>query len=292
MVALTVAVTACDKPVPDKGDEMIRFGVDGLKAEVLTKAYSENTLSSVESAGFNIAGLVGSTAMFNDHASLSSSFWYPDSGPYYYPSSGTMDFYGVFPVSQSISLSGSAATLDYTQNADTDLLVARSHDVSASESAVALTFDHALSLVRFNAVGSDPKALYKVKTIKITTPTSGTYNYGANFAAETWTPGGETAQLTYSSTVTTLDGTTAIAGGMTVIPCTPTIYVEWDTYTLDGTSLVASYSDSKALGSALAKGVESTITLTLPNADAVPIFFSVAVNPWGSASLSLDFSEE
>lgn len=287
LVAAVSLVSACQKDVttPVKSNEgIISFGVKGIGVEALTKAYSENTATEIQANGFNVAGITGTTLIFNEKATYAESKYSPVNGPYYYPASGTMDFYAVYPVSQEITVASGVATLSYTQDVDTDLLAAKSTGVSASGNPVALTFDHIKTLMKFKAVGNDTKAVYKVTGIKVTAPTSGTYAY----AAGSWTNGTTTDDYVYSSSTTTISGTTDIEGAITILPCTPTISVTYDVYAQDGTTLVQQYSKSAALSSAVSIGKTCTVTLHLPNDDVKDINFTITVNPWGSESQDMN----
>lgn len=287
-MTLVSALYSCHR-VEVESDEIlgaICFGVSDsdIDMDVATKAYSENTVTQVQNNGFKVAGIVNSTGtkvtMFNCHATWSSptSCYNPDGGPFYYPVSDNMNFYAVYPSSQNITISSGAATLAYTQNMDTDLLASKALNVASQASPVALTFDHIKSLLHFKAVGTDPYAMYKVTGITVTAPNGGTYSYASN----SWTASSTNGSYVYSSATTTLSGTTTIAGAMTLVPCTPSVTVTWDCYSLDGATKVAAYSVTKSLGDALLIGKDTTVTLRLPNSSAVPITFSVTVSSWGT----------
>lgn len=292
-LAATAAMVSCQKneqPVQpvQLGENSISFGLSGILAEVQTRAYSENTATEVKTNGFNVAGITGTTTMFNEKATFAEEKYSPVNGPYYYPASGTMNFYAAYPVSQAVSVDAGVATLAYTQNQDTDLLAAKATEVSPSDGPVALAFDHILSLLKFKAIGSDSQVIYKVEEIKVNAPNSGTYAYASN----SWSNGTTNDDYTYSSTETQLDGTTAIDGAITVVPCTPTITVKYSTYSKDGSlTKIHSYERTKALASAVSQGKECTITMTLPNDEAQGITFTISVNPWGNEAKDITFDE-
>lgn len=268
-------------------DNVISFGVAGVGMSVETKAYSESTVAKVKAGGFGVAALNGTTLLFNKTAvwDEAASSYSPSDGPYYWPASGTVDCYAVYPASQAVTVSGSAASLSYAHDGDTDLIAAKVTGAESSSSPVSLTFSHVLSLVKFKAVGSDSNVKYKVKCVKVTVPSSGKYDY----ASGAWSDTTAKAQQVFSSSVVTLSGTTVIPGTMTVIPCKPAVYVEWETYSPEGDVLIHSYSDIKTLDAGVAMGKESTITLTLPNSSAVGICFTVGVGAWGSESHNMNF---
>lgn len=292
-LAATIVMVSCQKNgQPDKpvqpADNSISFGLSGILAEVQTRIYSENTATEVQANGFNVAGITGSTTMFNEKATFANLKYSPVNGPYYYPATGTMNFYAAYPVTQNVTVSGSTATLSYTQNPDTDLLAAKSTAVAASDNSVALAFDHILSLMKFKAIGADEKVIYKVKSVKINAPLSGDYTYSSN----DWSNLSSTADYVYSSSVTQLSGTTDISGAVTIIPCIPTIKVEYDVYSKNGSTLIHSYSKTKALSAAVSQGKECTVTMTLPNDAAKEISFAITVNPWGSESQDITFEND
>ncbi len=274
-----------DQPVFEKGQ--IVFGVEGVGASVATKAYGENTAAQLQANGFKVAGVTSANSvMFNAVASYASGVYSPAGGPYYFPASGTMSFFAAYPQDRTVDVDASgAATLSWSHDPDVDLLAAKNVGVSATSSSVALTFDHVLTLLKFKAEGTDASVVYKVKNITVRVPGSGVYS----FADNAWTAGGTNVSQVYSDAVTTLSGVTDIDGAVTVVPCTPIVAVEWDTYASDGTTLIASYSDSKSLGTAVSIGKTATITLKLPNSDSNDITFTVEVNPWGSENHDLVF---
>lgn len=263
---------------------MITFGVRATGAGIATRAYAENTAASVQQSGFNVAAVNGISLMFNSFASYIGGVYLPEGSPYYFPASGSLDFYAAFPASHSVNVMSGVATLSYEQDADEDLLVCAVSGATSQGRSVDIVFDHALSLLRFKALGANADVIYKVTSVKVGAPSSALYS----FSEGAWLNTGSYGDVVYSSAVTTLGSSaTVIDGAVTVIPCIPVVSVEWSVYAPDGNTLIGSYSSSKSLGVALSMGHETTVILTLPGGDVDGISFSVNVNPWVSEEHNL-----
>lgn len=293
-LAMTLLASCNERLDCDCQVDEIVFGVEPMQA-VATKAYEESTASSLQAGGFKVAGVTSAPSlMFNAVASFEGGVYKPAGGPFYFPSAGTMSFYAAYPASQAISWSAQGgATMAWTNNCDVDLLAAASENVQSGSSSVALSFDHILTLLKIKAVGTDQSVIYKVKSVKVQVPGSGTFTFGAT-PASPWSNLGSNVEVVYSSETTTLDpvtypynaeahtGGTPIAGALTIIPCSPTVEVAWETYAADGTTLIASYGPmTRQLASPVTMGKTAVVTLLLPNADASTLGFSVTVTPWG-----------
>ncbi len=163
------------------------------------------TVSSSTSAYINAQGYTGSISAYD----TASSFTADNSAKYYWPTSGSMDFYGYTPKTDT---SGSAkytvtytaptytsgyistdATLAYTPSTtignQIDLLVATPVTQTcptpgSTASAVNLAFTHALTQIAFNVKGGDTAFDYHVKSIKINNVRSvGTYTMKSSDSA-------------------------------------------------------------------------------------------------------------
>lgn len=255
---------------------------------VVTKAYAENTAEQVREGGFNAACLAGDATVFNEKVEYDglSSAYRTKSKAYYYPSSGKVDFFCVFPSSNTIGKNGGEVTLSYAQNSGTDLLVARRTGIGASDTAVVISFDHALSLIHFKAEGSDDALTYKVKSVSINVPDGGVFSYNDY----EWSPSTDSTAEIYSSRVVTLDGLTEIPGAVVFVPCEPEISVQWDIYY--GDIPIESRDETRFLGSALKMGEECTVTLMLPGTDSEKMDFDIVVAPWDSTERDLTFKSK
>lgn len=270
---------------PGMGDGRIVFGVEEA-FKVSTKAVTESTVSLVQTNGFKVAGITsaGST-MFNDVASYNSTkSYYETAQTYYWPSSGTMSFYAVYPKTQAIAVAAGAATLAYTSDGNTDLLAAKAEGVSKPESPASqpLVFDHILSQYMMNAKGDTPGLTYRVSSVSLATPGTGTYAY----ADGSWARGANTDKSYFSGTQD-ISGTTAASFGdaMTVLPGDVVITVKYKVF--DGTIELGDYTKSQTVS--LTKGKKCTVNATLPFDGAAPITFTVTVNPWGTESRDVTF---
>lgn len=278
-MAAFAALAACQREeAPCNCDsQMITFGISGIGARMTTRAYAENTAASVQESGFSVAAVNGTSLMFNSVASYSGGVYLPQGSPYYFPASGSLDFYAAFPASHDVNVTSGVATLSYEQDADEDLLVCAVMGATSQGQSVGIVFDHALSLLRFKALGANGDVVYKVTSVKVGAPSSALYS----FSEGAWLNAGSYGDVVYSSAVTTLGSSaTVIDGAVTVIPCIPVVSVEWSVYAPDGNTLIGSYSSSKSLGAALSMGHETTVTLTLPDGEVDGVSFSVNVNPW------------
>lgn len=286
-------LAACGKepvvPVVAPEQGVICFGDCTVGVEVETRAYAENKAADILANGFGCACVTSQgVTVFNEKCEWNSGkgVYMPLRSPYYYPNEGTVDFFAVYPASTDVALSSGAASLSWTENPDADLLTAARTGVSKETGTVALAFGHALSLMRFRAVGTDAAVTYRVKSVAVECPASGTYS----FSNSGWTPSGNSVTVDDYSGNLVLSGTTDIPGAVTVIPSTPVVKVSWDCLS-DG-ALVASYSESKALSEALLPGQECSVTLRLPNRDAVGIVLDITVTGWDSTSQDVSFGEE
>lgn len=257
--------------VDSNESKAIVFGFD----TPIVKSVAENTVATVKTSGFNVAGVTSdNTALFNCLATwVEEKEWFSTAQTYYYPTGKTMSFFAAVP--STVTVASGAASIAYTNNVDTDLIAASKTGVSASSNKVQLVFDHILSQVNFTAVGSDDQVTYKVKSIKVTAPASGTYT----FADGKWAKGTD-SDVTYLNTVTEVSTSSATSLGeaQTFLPVQLKVTVEWDCYS--GSVLAASYSKSANFTPTIGK--KCTINLTLPNSSAQAIRFEIDVNPWGT----------
>lgn len=287
-----VLLAACGKervmPVTAPWQGVICFGDCTVGVEVETRAYAENKAADILADGFGCACVTSQgVTVFNERCAWDAGrgVYLPVGSPYYYPGTGTVDFYAAYPASSQVTLLPGTASLAWAEDPDGDLLTAVRTDVQKGTSAVRLTFGHALSLVRFRAVGTDPTVTYRVRSVGVECPSSGTYSYSSSG----WTPTGGPVTVGSFSGDLALSGTTDIPGAVTVIPSTPVVKVSWDC--LSEGSLIASYSESRALPEALLPGQECEVTLRLPNRDAVGIVLDITATAWDTTSQDVSFGD-
>lgn len=285
-VLVTVSCSKVEKESPQAAEYPIVFGVEDTFT-VSTKAVTEATASLVQSNGFKVAGVTSAgNAMFNADASYNSTkSYYETAHKYYWPSSGTMSFYAVYPKSQAITVTAGAATLAYASDGNTDLLAAKAAGVSkpATPSSQALAFDHILSQFIMNAKGDTPDLTFRVSSVTLSTPGSGTYAYSTG----TWTAGAA-ATKTYFTGTQDIAGTTVSTFGtpLTVLPGDVEITVKYKVF--DGSIELGDYTKTKTVS--LTIGKKCTVNATLPFDGAAPITFTVTVNAWGTESKDVTFS--
>ncbi len=256
---------------------LITFGVSEL---VATKAVSESTGETVQATGFNVAGVTSDGVKYFNELATYSAGSYATAKKYYYPSGKTMDFYAVHPINEEITLNGAAASVEYTHSKYEDLIVAKKNAVTAQAGDVALTFDHILSQLVFTAKGSDASASYKLNSIVVNAPNGGVYT----FADGKWSRGTLADENYWNTTIeVSTSEPTAIQESMTFLPGAIVVTANWDTY-VDGEHIANYVKSTPVDGIVLEQGKKNTINLTLPNASAQGISFSVTVNPWGAAS--------
>lgn len=287
IIAAVFALAACQKNLPavlsDSGE--IRFGVGG---EVGTKAFTEVTKEALQTNGFNVAAIIDAdnSTMFNDKVTHNATdeLFSVSGKHYYFPNTGTMSFYGVYPVSQAITVASGAASIAYSQNADTDLIAAKATGVSKQSSAVMMTFEHLLSQIDIKAKGEDANADYKLKSVTVTAPNGGTYTYADDEWALSETSGNYDVYRTAESAadmVVSTSAYTAVGGAMTFLPANADIRVIWECFNKDGGQLIS--SNDQTINVTMAQGEHATCNLTLPS-NVSEIKFNITVNPWTEKS--------
>lgn len=282
--AVTVLVS-CDKMSSSETalrDGEIRFGEAGITVD--TKAFTETTATTLRGSGFNAAAIFDSdgSAMFNDAVAYSDGTYGVPGKKYYWPVSGTMSFYAVYPKSQAISVStGGVATLSYSHNTDIDLVAAKAANVTRRSTAVMLSFDHILSQVNVKAKGAETTVDYKVFSVKLTDASGGTYTY----VNGEWTPGSTTQAYSVYSSASGLSVSTSsltnVGSTMSFIPGAVKLQVVWKCYNKSTSTVVCEKDVTVDVN--LAQGKNTTLNLTLPF-DSSPLTFDISVGAWTPAS--------
>ena len=285
-----MSLASCSKEESDKasqpGVSPIVFGVED-NFPLVTKAVTEATASLVQTNGFKVAGITASgSTMFNADASYNSTkSYYETSQKYYWPSTGTMSFYAVYPKSQAITVTSGAATVGYTSDGNTDLLAAKATGVAkpATPSSQSLTFDHILSQFILNAKGDTDGLTYRVSSVSLSAPGTGTYTY----STDAWTRGANADKSCFSGTKD-ISGTTpsSVGESMTLVPGDVAVTIKYKV--MDGGIELGDYTKTQTIS--LTKGKKCTVNATLPFDGAAPITFTVTVNAWGAESKDVTFS--
>lgn len=289
IAAVATALAACQKSLPvslsDSGE--ICFGTTGICVE--TKAFTETTTSTLQTGGFRVAAVIDAdhSVMFNSALRYNSTdrVYRVHNGEseehYYYPSEGTMSFYGVYPVTQAIAVDeDGAATLAYSQDADTDLVIATTTAVGRTADPVMLTFDHLLSRVGMTAVTDDANLSCELYSITVNDVDGGTYS----FSDGAWTPSGIRADYTYFTDAEGTEVTTtaaAVGSAMSFMPGDITVNAKWKCFNKNGGQLISDNDATATLS--LTGGMQSTLNLVLP-ANSSEIRFTISVNAWATES--------
>lgn len=272
-------------------DDEIRFGNAGILVD--TKAFAKATNTTLQTNGFNVAAVIddGNTTMFNKAVAYSNGAYAVPSEKYYWPVTGTMSFYGVYPKTQAITLNSGAATLSYSHDTDTDLIAAKAVAVAKLSPIVTLAFKHLLSQVNVMAQGTETTVDYKVFSVKITDANGGTYTY----ADGEWTP--STTTQTYavydnaSGMTVSTSSMTAVGSAMSFMPGSAKLQVVWKCYN-KGTSAVVCERDV-TVDVTLPQGKNTTLNLTLPF-DSTDLTFVTSVGAWltDSQNVNMGYTPE
>lgn len=289
VMAAFAALSSCtkDEKPGNNNSAASQYAISFVNASS-TKTYSENTATEVQTNGFGVACVTSEGEnLFIEKASWNSekSSYFPENGPWFYPSDGTVSFYGVYPSSQTLSFSENGINLNYSQDPSEDLLAVKKTGISATPSPVALSFDHILSLIHFAAVSDNEDEIYKIKSISIEIPSAGIFDFGDY----DWIPAeGMKTEACYEGELV-VDGETEIPVAATMIPCNPEIRFVWDVYASDGTTLLASHDETRQLDEALEMGEECTVTMRFSGSEPQEMALSIEVKQWTETDKELVF---
>lgn len=290
--SVVLALASCNKSVtadiPAYGSDEIVFGADLIR--VGTKAFSESTNSSLQADGFNAAAVIDAdnSAMFNKAVAYANGVYSIPGEHHYWPKTGTMSFYGVYPKTQAVSVDSGVATLSYTQNADTDLIAAKAAAVSKTDGEVVIAFDHILSQLSIEVQGGETTVDYKLFSLTLTAPDGGTYAY----ADGSWTPSATTADNSVYSNESGMEvstsAMTAVGDAMSFIPGDISLNVVWKCYN-KGTSTVICEKDV-TVDVTIPQGKHTTLNLTLPF-DSSYLSLNSSVGAWTPDSQDIEIEE-
>ena len=256
-------------------------------SSVGTKAFTEATATSLQSGWNCLALMSDGTQMFNTALSYQSGIYRVSGKTYYYPLDKTMEFYGCYPT--SLNINAGTKSIEYAQNPDTDLIVAKKTDISAQSDAVSMEFSHALSQVDIKVKGSDANADYFLKNIYLLTPADGTYAFTDN----AWTSLGTATEYSYYTNAGAAVSTSAyqaFGSPMSFIPGPAKLRAVWECRNKNEDTVIGSYNVTVNVN--LQQGVHSTLNLTLPNSDAKEINLSVNVQAWNTENIDIEVGGE
>lgn len=277
------ALTSCqEKDCPDEArhDNRIVFGICSG-----TKAVTETTSSSLDN-GFKVAAVFcdDNSVLFNESVTKTNGVWTTGTAQYFVPGR-MLDFYAVYPGTQSITISQGKASLYYdASGASKDLVVSQKKSVENSAEPVSLRFEHILAQTEFKCKSESNSYVCKVNSISVEAPQNGTYSYDGNWSA------GPSMKYNVSSTPVTVvpNSATAVGQSMTFLPGNVKVTVEW-TY----------FRDSKPLGTyqatinlTLAEGVKNSCCLTLPNASGECIAVVTTTSPWKESTQTITITKK
>ena len=243
-----------------------------------TKAFAEVTNETLQTSGFKAAAVVDAdnSAMFNKAVAYSNGVYTVSGEHYYFPSEGTLSFYGVYPADEVIAIADDGkATLAYAHNSDDDLIGAARTNVASQSDAVVLDFKHLLAQVSLSAKTDDANVVCKLYSITVNGVNGGTYS----FADDAWTPGETKADYAFFSKTegqAVTETAAAVGAAMSFMPGEVTLNAKWKCYDNGGQLL----SDKdETLPVTLTKGKHTAITLLLP-ASSNEIKLATSVNAW------------
>lgn len=286
------ALVSCSMQIGDTNsfqphDGEIYFG---SKLIDVTKAVAESTVGSIQANGFKatVVNDNGNTEMFSNKVLQHHDGVYTvNDESYFYPLTGTISAYAAYPASEAITLADGVATLNYSQKATEDLIVAKATGVAKQGNPINLGFGHALSQVSFKVKGTDIGAVYKLKLIEVIAPASGTYRY----ASDDWSNlGAATSYNAYTNAGAALstDDYQAFGESMTFIPGDAKLHIKWECYNKSDGTLIASYDQKVA--TSFVKGERSTIRLSLSNGAADKIITGVSISSWDSEEKEIEIT--
>ena len=255
-------------------------------SSVGTKAFTEATATSLQSGWNCLALMSDGTQMFNTALSYQSGIYRVSGKTYYYPLGKTMEFYGCYPT--SLNIDAGTKSIEYAQNPDTDLIVAKKTGLSAQSDAVSMEFSHALSQVDMKVKGSDTNADYFLKNLYLLTPADGTYAFTDNG----WTSLGTATEYSYYTNAGAIVSTSvyqAFGSSMSFIPGPAKLRAIWECRNKNEDTVIGSYDVTVDVN--LQQGMHSTLNLTLPNSDAKEINLSVTVQAWKTESKDIEIVE-
>lgn len=229
------------------------------------------------------------------------------SNDYYWPATGNLQFFayrGTLDAPLAETSTG-YPTFDYTVKAvasQEDLIVAEGIDKTIAVPTVPFTFSHALTQINFSVKGAVAGPTYRIKKIELKNVVNkGTFKYGADFAAASWTPSAilaDKANYVYynDATTGTLVNTSLVSFGngnplstaLMLLPQTSANFVIEVTYDveIEGIDIKENKVATITLPSTTwNKGKKIRYNLTVP-VEGTRIEFTATVSPWETETTS------
>lgn len=263
----------------------------------VTRAGDVTSLTS-----FKVTGVTstGATYFSNETFSFANSM-FSSSTPYYWPVSGTMDFYAAN--SGTINYASGAASLSVVANdGTTDYVTAVSKAISKA-TTVPLTFKHIMSrlTVKVKPYSASDGYDYQITSVKAYVKGSGKYTFGSTTGTVgSWSDLKDYKTYTWT---TGLPATTGKSNSAKVISLTQAFYVlpattssDMITFDVDfkvykNGVLVADHTgencgtvDINDPGLVMGKSICYILEPSFTGDDAKPIAFTATVTPWGATT--------
>lgn len=265
-----------DIAVDEHEEREIRFGVSDVT--VSTRAIASSTMESLKSNGFGCMAVLD----WNDRMLFCQGAYYNSSedlfmtdDTYFFPSTGTVSFYAVYPESTTMRYSSGRAVFSYENDGHSDIIVSSLHGIDKSSGVVELGFSHALSQAMIECKGDDENVDYVVESVQIYSTASADYS----FNDRCFIPTSGISPSVYSNYDVSLhDSFHPIGSSMSFIPGTVLIRVKWACYGKNTDVLVGKFDQS--IEGVLTAGRRTTFYIILPCTVGSDIMFTTSVNAW------------
>lgn len=217
--------------------------------------------------------------------------YFVSSPTYYWPVSGTLDFYAASPTTFAPD---SVMTVNI-RDGKTDFVASMSLGNSRCN-AVSMTFGHKLTKLSFAAKGTDTSLSYEITSIKVVADSSAKYRFGSqsDLSAQSWVEVGtshDTLAYEYFDRDTTQtiaageSGPQALAGLLMLLPLQDSVSLKVAYKAKYNGTLVADATKTVSLKNTLSKwGINKHVLYSLSlTPDAAPITFSATQSDWTDA---------
>lgn len=308
-IFLFAALTAAVMSSCSNDDDVImssnsNAGLDAPKIAFVTDNAPVTRAGDVTSlTSFKVTGVTstGTTYFTNETFNYASSM-FSSSTPYYWPVSGTMDFYA--SNSGTISYASGAASLTFTANEATTDIVAATNKGASQAATVPLTFKHIMSRisVKLKPANASDGYDYQISKVILWAYGAGKYTFG-NTTGSVGTWSDTKTYKTYSYT-TGLPATTGKSNSGKVITPSQAYYIipagasTSDMLTIDveykvykNGVLVADFTgdncasiDVNDHGAAPGKSICFVLQPSYDGSGSKAIAFTATVTPWGTTS--------
>ena len=259
---------------------------------------TEVTASTLQTNGFKVSARYNSTSWYFQNLEVS----YADSKystSYYWPESGTMNFYAVYPKQ---NIDNSLQFVYSNTDANVDIVTASAtancatyHNANPAQQ-VALEFGHALTQVYFSAKLASTSYKCEVSKIEVICNKEATYTFGSGF-------GTPTTQNTYTyfsdaqnitTTASAVIGSKAANSLMLIPQSGATVKVYYTSIDATNNQTISDFSTNSTCKSftipaAWLAGKTVKYDMTLP-VGANPIEFTATVTSWDESTSNIELN--